>query len=147
VLAAALCPDTGDVEDFIQLSHMQTFRAHHPDGAAAQISQGLVVIPSDSATATQRAKYTAYAEARTPRTATPQGPARMMFAKDLVGPAQQIAEQLYAHAGFQQVREVVFALPFSFAHVDYEQILTDIAGALGPVLGWRPTDISAPLQT
>ena len=106
--------------------------------AAARISQGLVVIPTDSATPAQRAKYVAYAEARTPRTATPQGPARLMFEKDLVGTGAQIAEQLYAHPGFQQVREVVFALPFSFAAEDYEQILTDIAGALGPALGWRP---------
>jgi alkanesulfonate monooxygenase SsuD/methylene tetrahydromethanopterin reductase-like flavin-dependent oxidoreductase (luciferase family) len=135
-------------EDFaeIQLSHIETFRAHHPDGANARVSQGLVVIPTDSATDAQRTKYTAYAEARTPRTATPQGPARMMFARDLVGPAEQIAEQLYAHLGFQQVREVVFALPFSFEHSDYVQILTDIAGALGPALGWRPAEISTPLQ-
>jgi hypothetical protein len=96
------------------------------------------VIPTDNATAAQRAKYAAYAEARTPRLGTPQGPARLMFEKDLVGSAAQIAEELYAHPGFQQVREVVFALPFSFAAQDYEQILTDIAGALGPALGWRP---------
>jgi alkanesulfonate monooxygenase SsuD/methylene tetrahydromethanopterin reductase-like flavin-dependent oxidoreductase (luciferase family) len=121
-----------------QLSHIVAFRAHHPDGAAARISQGLVVIPTDSATPAQKAKYTAYAEARTARTATPQGPARLMFAKDLVGTGAEIAEQLYAHPGFQQVREVVFALPFSFGHDDYVQILTDIAGALGPALGWRP---------
>jgi len=123
----------------IQLSHMAAYRTHHPDGRAARISQGLVVIPTDSATADQRAKYAAYAEARAARTATPQGPARLMFEKDLVGSATEIAEQLYAHPGFQEVREVVFALPFSFAAEDYEQILADIAGALGPALGWRPT--------
>jgi len=33
---------------------------------------------------------------------------------------------------------VAFALPFSFDDEDYEQILTDIATALGPALGWRP---------
>jgi alkanesulfonate monooxygenase SsuD/methylene tetrahydromethanopterin reductase-like flavin-dependent oxidoreductase (luciferase family) len=130
-----------ETEDFAatQLSHMQAFRAHHPDGASARISQGLVVIPTDSATGTQRVKYAAYAETRAPRTATPQGPARLMFARDLVGSAAQIAEQLHAHVGFQQVREVVFALPFSFDHDDYVQILTDIACALGPELGWRPS--------
>ena len=90
-----------------------------------------------NATPAQRAKYGAYVEARAPRTASPQGPARLMFEKDLVGTGAEIAEQLYAHPGFQQVREVVFALPFSFAADDYEQILTDIAGALGPALGWR----------
>ncbi len=127
-------------EDFaeIQLSHVEEFRAHHPDGERARVSQGLVVIPTDSATAEQREKYLAYAEKRTPRTASPQGPARMMFAQDLVGTSDEIAERLYAHAGFRQVHEVAFALPFTFGHDDYVQILTDIATKLGPALGWRP---------
>ncbi len=128
-------------EDFpeIQRSHLETFRAHHPAGGAARASQGLVVIPTDGATSEQRAKYAAYVEGRTPRTATPQGPARMMFARDIVGSADQIAEALYADPGFRLVREVVFALPFRFAPDDYVQILTDIATKLGPALGWRPT--------
>jgi len=128
------------LEDFVeaQLSHINTFRAHHPDGRRARVSQGLVVIPTDSASAEQRAKYLSYAEARTPRTATPQGPARLMFALDLVGPAEEVAERLYANAAFQQINEVAFALPFSFDHADYVQILTDIATKLGPALGWRP---------
>ncbi len=122
----------------IQRSHLETFRAHHPAGAAARASQGLVVIPTDGATAEQRAKYAAYVHARTPRTAQPQGPGRLLFARDLVGTAEQIAEALHAHAGFRLVREAVFALPFSFAPDDYVQILTDIATRLGPALGWRP---------
>jgi alkanesulfonate monooxygenase SsuD/methylene tetrahydromethanopterin reductase-like flavin-dependent oxidoreductase (luciferase family) len=130
-----------EAEDFaqIQLSHVREFRAHHPAGAQARVSQGLVVIPTDSATPAQRSKYQEYAEKRTPRTATPQGPARMMFAPDLVGTAAEIAERLYDHAAFQEINEVAFALPFTFDHDDYVQILTDIAGALGPALGWRPT--------
>jgi hypothetical protein len=48
-----------------------------------------VVIPTDSATPEQRAKYASYVEARTPRTMTPQGPARMMFAADLIGTSEQ----------------------------------------------------------
>lgn len=47
-------------------------------------------------------------------------------------------EQLQAHLGFPKVDEVAFALPFSFDHEDYVQILTDIATVLGPALGWRP---------
>ncbi|MGY1810955.1 LLM class flavin-dependent oxidoreductase [Blastococcus sp. SYSU D00669] len=127
-------------EDFaeVQASHVRAFRAAHPDGAAARVSQGLVVIPTDGATAEQRARYAAYVEARTPRTAAPQGPARMLFARDLLGTSEQIAEALYAHAGFREVTEVAFALPFSFAPEDYVQILTDIAEHLGPALGWRP---------
>ncbi|MCX4572466.1 LLM class flavin-dependent oxidoreductase [Streptomyces sp. NBC_01571] len=127
-------------EDFaeVQLSHIRTFRAHHPDRDRARVSQGLVVIPTDSATPEQRKKYEEYARGRTPRTAAPQGPARMMFAPDLVGTSEEIAERLYAHVAFQEVDEVAFALPFTFAHEDYVQILTDIARGLGPALGWRP---------
>ncbi|MBA2950895.1 LLM class flavin-dependent oxidoreductase [Streptomyces himalayensis] len=126
-------------EDFaeIQLSHVRAFRAHHPDGDRARVSQGLVVIPTDSASPEQRAKYGAYAEKRTPRTTAPQGPARMMFAPDLVGTSAEIAERLYSHAAFREIDEVAFALPFTFAHEDYVQILTDIATKLGPALGWR----------
>jgi alkanesulfonate monooxygenase SsuD/methylene tetrahydromethanopterin reductase-like flavin-dependent oxidoreductase (luciferase family) len=128
-------------EDFadIQLSHIRAFRAYHPAGARARVCQGLVVIPTDTATTEQRAKYLHYAELRTPRTATPQGPARLKFAVDLVGTAEQIAEQLYANVAFQAVDEVSFALPFSFEHEDYIQILTDIATRLGPALGWHPS--------
>ncbi|MER6136045.1 LLM class flavin-dependent oxidoreductase [Streptomyces sp. NPDC001815] len=127
-------------EDFaeIQLSHVRAFRAHHPDGESARVSQGLVVIPTDSATPEQRAKYEAYAEERTPRTAAPQGPARMMFAPDLVGTSAEIAERLYSQAAFREIDEVAFALPFTFGHDDYVQILTDIATVLGPALGWQP---------
>ena len=122
-------------EDFaeIQRAHIRAFRAAHPAG---RVSQGLVVIPTDSATAEQRDRYAAYVQKRLPRTASPQGPARMLFAPDLLGSSAQIAEALQAHAGYQEVSEVAFALPFSFQPADYTQILTDIAGHLGPALGW-----------
>ncbi len=131
-------------EDFaeVQLSHVRAFRARHPDGDRARVSQGLVVIPTDSATPEQRAKYEAYAAKRTPRTAAPQGPARMMFAPDLVGTSAEIAERLYAHAAFREIDEVAFALPFTFEHADYVQILTDIATGLGPALGWQPSTVT-----
>ncbi|MEV7303343.1 MULTISPECIES: LLM class flavin-dependent oxidoreductase [Streptomyces] len=127
-------------EDFaeIQLSHIRAFRERHPDGERARVSHGLVVIPTDSATPGQRAKYEEYARTRMPRTASPQGPARMMFAPDLVGSSAEIAERLAAHVAFREVDEVAFALPFSFDHEDYVQILTDIATLLGPALG-RPS--------
>ncbi|WP_127503231.1 LLM class flavin-dependent oxidoreductase [Actinoplanes solisilvae] len=129
--------ESGDFAE-IQSSHIRTFRAHHPDREHARVSQGLVVIPTDSATPEQKAKYRAYVDKRTPRTTEPQGPARMLFSRDYVGSSAEIAEQLLAHAAFQQVDEVAFALPFSFEHPDYVQILTDIAGHLGPALGWKP---------
>jgi alkanesulfonate monooxygenase SsuD/methylene tetrahydromethanopterin reductase-like flavin-dependent oxidoreductase (luciferase family) len=122
----------------IQARQVRAFRAASPAGQAARASQGLVVIPTDSATPAQAEKYAAYRAARLPRTRTPQGPAQLLFAADLVGSSAQIAEELYAHAGFREVREVVFALPFSFEAEDYVQILTDIATGLGPALGWFP---------
>ena len=127
-------------EDFaeIQLSHIRRYRDHHRDGENARVSQGLVVIPTDTASAEQREKYRAYADARFARTTKPQGPARMLFAPDLVGTSDKIAEMLYAHAAFREINEVAFALPFSFEHDDYVQILTDMATRLGPALGWRP---------
>jgi alkanesulfonate monooxygenase SsuD/methylene tetrahydromethanopterin reductase-like flavin-dependent oxidoreductase (luciferase family) len=137
----APAPGSADVHwDFaeIQHSHIQAFRAAHPGGPAARVSQGLVVIPTDRATADQRDRYSAYVAARTPRTAAPQGPARMLFARDLIGTSDEIAEQLYTNAGFRDVTEVAFALPFTFEPDDYVQILTDIAQKLGPALGWAP---------
>jgi alkanesulfonate monooxygenase SsuD/methylene tetrahydromethanopterin reductase-like flavin-dependent oxidoreductase (luciferase family) len=127
-------------DDFarIQAAQIRLFRERHPAGAAARVSQGLVVIPIDSASTDQVRRYTAYAESRYPRTRSPIGPQRMLFAPDLVGPAEQIAEQLYAHEGFREVDEVAFALPFTFEPADYVQILTDIATRLGPLLGWSP---------
>lgn len=141
VVRAEDAADTGpDGFAAIQLSHIRAFRDAHPAGAKARVSQGLVVIPTDSASAAQRAKYEAYAAARTPRTAAPNGPDRMMFARDIVGTSEQIAEALYAHAAFREVTEVAFALPFTFDPDDYVQILTDIAAKLGPALGWTPKD-------
>ncbi|MEW2050273.1 LLM class flavin-dependent oxidoreductase [Streptomyces sp. NPDC005476] len=122
----------------IQLSHVRAFRAAHPDGDAARVSQGLVVIPTDSASSEQRARYEEFAAARLPRTTSPQGPARLLFAPDLVGTSDEIAERLHAHAAFREIDEVAFALPFTFRHEDYVQILTDMATKLGPALGWRP---------
>jgi alkanesulfonate monooxygenase SsuD/methylene tetrahydromethanopterin reductase-like flavin-dependent oxidoreductase (luciferase family) len=78
---AAGSPDFAE----IQLAHIRAFRAHHPDGENARVSQGLVVIPTDSATPQQRAKYEEYVAKRTPRTLSPQGPARLMFAPDPAG--------------------------------------------------------------
>ncbi|MEU9976877.1 LLM class flavin-dependent oxidoreductase [Streptomyces sp. NPDC051014] len=137
VVRAAEPRDTYDFGE-IQRAHIREFRAHHPDGEAARVSQGLVVIPTDSATPEQRAKYEAYAARRLTRTTSPQGPARLLFAPDLVGTSAKLVEQLHAHAGFREVDEVAFALPFTFEHEDYVQILTDMATRLGPALGWRP---------
>ncbi|GAB3321968.1 LLM class flavin-dependent oxidoreductase [Geodermatophilus aquaeductus] len=136
-LTSSVVKAEGGSTDFaeIQAAQVRAFRQANPAG---RVSQGLVVIPTDTATPGQRERYAAYVEARAPRVGVPQGPARMLFAADLLGTSERIAEALYAHAGFREVTEVVFALPFSFTGPDYEQILTDTAERLGPLLGWSP---------
>lgn len=52
----------------IQLAQIRAFRAAHPDGEQARVSQGLVVLPTDTATPGQRDKYEAYAASRLERT-------------------------------------------------------------------------------
>ncbi|BCW86304.1 monooxygenase [Arthrobacter sp. NicSoilE8] len=140
--SSVIFPDKDQAPYFaaVQQAQIRAFRdaAARAGHANARVSQGLVVIPTDSASAAQREKYQRYVDERTPRTLTPQGPRGMVFAADLIGSSDQIAEQLYAHGGFQEVDEVAFALPFSFDHEDYVQILTDIAEKLGPALGWAP---------
>jgi alkanesulfonate monooxygenase SsuD/methylene tetrahydromethanopterin reductase-like flavin-dependent oxidoreductase (luciferase family) len=130
--------EESEVFDDIQQTQLRLFRSLHPQGARARASQGLVVIPTDSATADQRSRYQAYVERRTPRTFEPQGPQRLLFARDVIGSSEQIAEELYANKGFREIDEVAFALPFTFEHEDYVQMLTDMATRLGPALGWRP---------
>ncbi|MBT2584837.1 LLM class flavin-dependent oxidoreductase [Arthrobacter sp. ISL-95] len=139
--SSVIFPDKNQEPDFakVQQSQIRAYReAAAASGNTARASQGLVVIPTDSASTAQREKYQRYVDERTPRTQTPQGPKGMMFARDLIGTSDEIAAQLYAHEGFQEVEEVAFALPFSFDHEDYVQILTDIAQKLGPALGWKP---------
>ena len=140
--SSVVFPEADQEPDFalVQQSQIRAFREAAQGHGPARVSQGLVVIPTDSASPAQREKYQRYVDERTPRTQAPQGPKGMLFAPDLIGTSDEIAEQLHAHAGFQEVDEVAFALPFSFDHEDYVQILTDIAGSLGPALGWTPAE-------
>jgi alkanesulfonate monooxygenase SsuD/methylene tetrahydromethanopterin reductase-like flavin-dependent oxidoreductase (luciferase family) len=127
----------------IQAAAIDMFRLNHPDPESARVSQGLVVIPTDSATPEQVARYRAYAAGRFERTLQPHGPRGVMISPDYVGTSDEIAEALYGHSAFQRVDEVAFALPFSFTEDDYIQIITDMATELGPRLGWRPAPSSA----
>lgn len=129
-----------DPADFgiVQAGDIDAFRAHHPLGERARASQGLVLIPTDSATDDQKRRYAEFAAARLPRTKGPVGPRGMLISPDLVGPSDELAEQLWAHPGFQRVDEIAVALPFTFGEDDYTQIITDLAEHLGPALGWSP---------
>lgn len=134
--------DPGDFAR-VQAGDIQAFREHHPLGRQARASQGLVVIPTDSATDDQKRRYAEYAAGRRERTRTPQGPRGLLFSPDLVGSSDELADQLAEHAGFQEVQEVAVALPFTFGADDYRQIITDLATRLGPALGWQPATAEA----
>jgi alkanesulfonate monooxygenase SsuD/methylene tetrahydromethanopterin reductase-like flavin-dependent oxidoreductase (luciferase family) len=122
----------------IQGEQIDAFRAHHPEPERARVSQGLVVIPTDSATDEQVRRYREYAASRFERTKAPQGPRGMLFSPDYVGSSDELADRLYEHAGFQRADEVAFALPFTFAANDYRQLVADLSERLGPRLGWDP---------
>ena len=66
----------------------------------------------------------------------PGGPGAAAVRPDLLGTSAEIAQMLYATPASGN-HEVVFALPFTFEHADYVQILTDMAQRLGPALGWQ----------
>jgi alkanesulfonate monooxygenase SsuD/methylene tetrahydromethanopterin reductase-like flavin-dependent oxidoreductase (luciferase family) len=133
--------DGTESRDFatIQGQQIDAYREHHPHLEKARVSQGLVVIPTDSATPDQARRYREYAAGRFERTKSPQGPRGMLFSPDYVGTSDELADQLFEHAGFQRANEIAFALPFTFDEDDYTQIITDMAEKLGPRLGWTPS--------
>jgi alkanesulfonate monooxygenase SsuD/methylene tetrahydromethanopterin reductase-like flavin-dependent oxidoreductase (luciferase family) len=140
VVSAADASESTAAPDFatIQGTQIDAYRAHHANPEKSRVSQGLVVIPVDSATDDQIRRYRDYAASRFERTKTPQGPRQLLFSPDYVGTSDELADQLFDHAGFQRADEVAFALPFTFDEADYRQIVTDLAEALGPRLGWTP---------
>jgi len=123
----------------IQGEQIDAYRARHARPESARVSQGLVIIPTDSATDDQIRRYRDYAAGRFERTTSPQGPRGMLFSPDYVGSSDELADQLFEHAGFQRADEMAVALPFSFEEADYRQIVTDLAERLGPRLGWTPS--------
>ncbi|GAA4168239.1 LLM class flavin-dependent oxidoreductase [Gryllotalpicola koreensis] len=137
LLTSSVVQSEGGVTSFAEVQRAQIDAYREELGGAGRVSQGLVVIPTDSATPRQVERYRAYVAGRAGRVGVPQGPRGMLFAADLVGTSAEIASRLQEDVAFQAVDEVAFALPFSFEHDDYVQLLTDIAGALAPLLGWR----------
>ena len=120
---------------------IDAYRAAHPDPAAAHVTLALVVVPTDSATAQQRARYAADAAARAERAARAEGRpggASMVRATDLVGPADDLAAALRADPAVAAADELAIVLPEGLRGEDATQILTDIAERLGPALGWSP---------
>lgn len=125
-----------DVFAEAQRRQIDLFRAHHPAGDQAVVSQGHVVVPTNDATAEQRARFTDYVVRRTPRTLQP-GENRRLVAKDLLGSTEQIVKELSDDLAFQGVDEFLFELPFVFDFEDYRHIVRQMAERIGPALGWE----------
>ncbi|MGA4506523.1 LLM class flavin-dependent oxidoreductase [Propionibacteriaceae bacterium G1746] len=137
-LTSSVIMGEGDFDD-VQAAQIRAFRSLHKDGDKARVSQGLVVIPTDSATPEQVERYRAYKAERDQRVGKTFGPKHAQFAPDLLGTSEELAEQLLARDAFRQVEEVAFALPFTLQPSDYDQIVNDIATELAPRLGWAPS--------
>ncbi|GAA2635757.1 LLM class flavin-dependent oxidoreductase [Dactylosporangium fulvum] len=125
-------------DDFMtaQLGLIEAYRAAAT--RPARIAIGRVVVPLDSADAATRRRYLRYAESRHERTLKPQGERRTLFAPDVVGTGDEIADRLRSDAAVQSVDELRLELPYEFDARDYEQILHDVVHAVAPLLGWSP---------
>jgi alkanesulfonate monooxygenase SsuD/methylene tetrahydromethanopterin reductase-like flavin-dependent oxidoreductase (luciferase family) len=121
-----------------QVSLLREYRSRLGAGRQGRIAIGRVIVPLDGADRATRQRYLAYAAGRHERTLRPQGPRGTLFATDLVGPADEIAERLLADAAVQEVSELRMELPYEFGHQDYEQLLHDTARLIAPRLGWTP---------
>ncbi len=129
--------EQSDVFPIAQRQQIDRFRAHHPSGDAATVAKGHVIIPTDNATAQQRAKFASYVEARTPRTQQVQN-GRTLIAPDLIGSTSEIVDRIASDPSFQGSDEILFELPFQFDDADYRHILRELAENIGPALGWAP---------
>lgn len=100
-----------------------------------------VIVPTDSATAAQRAHYAEFAAGREARTLAPTR--GVVFQRDLVGSTDEIVERLRADPAIDGRTAVRVAVPYAFHRDEYRQILSDIAEGVLPRLGWRPAGSAA----
>lgn len=127
-----------ETDEFFVAQGRQLERYRNSGGAGRRVALGRVIVPFDSASLATRKRYAAYATGRHERTLTPQGERRTLFARDLVGTADEILETLYADPILPHVEEFRLELPYEFIDEDYRQILHDFVTLIGPELGWRP---------
>lgn len=124
-----------------QVNQIAEFERHLPPGRRPRIALGRVILPTDSADAATRRLYEAYGARRFERTLRPQsfGGRQMTFAKDLIGPSDQILEWLDDEGALAGLSELRVELPYEFAIAQYQQILHDVVERVAPALGWQPT--------
>jgi alkanesulfonate monooxygenase SsuD/methylene tetrahydromethanopterin reductase-like flavin-dependent oxidoreductase (luciferase family) len=101
-----------------------------------RIAFGRVILPLDSADRTTREKYRDYVRERDARVGVAHGPRRTLFAPDLVGSAEEIAERLAEDAAFAGISELRLELPYEFEEQDYEQVLHDTIELIAPRFGY-----------
>lgn len=121
-----------------QRANLTAYREAWTGAGTPRVALGRVVLPWDGADRTTRERYREFGRSRHARTLAPQGERRMLFLPDLVGPAEQVVEQLLADAVLAGVDELRLELPYELAAQDYEQVLDDVAALVAPALGWRP---------
>jgi alkanesulfonate monooxygenase SsuD/methylene tetrahydromethanopterin reductase-like flavin-dependent oxidoreductase (luciferase family) len=117
-----------------QLRLIEAFRANWQGPGQPRIALGRVVVPFDGADAATWRRYSDYAESRSARTHGPQGERRTLFAPDIVGRAEAIAEALARNPVLREATELRLELPYNFEPEEYEQILTDVIRLIVPRL-------------
>ncbi|MCK6080007.1 LLM class flavin-dependent oxidoreductase [Microbacterium sp. EYE_5] len=135
--------DAAPTFEHAQRIHLDEYHERFAGGERA-VGVERVVIPVDSATASQREHYAAYTAAREERTHRPvlAGDRRLVFGRDLHGTVAEIADRLSADEVFDGRTQLRVSLPYGFTVDEYRQILGDIRHGLLPVLGWRPSTVS-----
>ncbi|WP_181373609.1 LLM class flavin-dependent oxidoreductase [Microbacterium sp. HMWF026] len=120
----------------VQRARIDEYHALFVGSGEPAVGVERVIVPTDSATAAQRAHYREYAAARDERTLAPvRG---VVFQRDLVGTADEIIGRLREDPAIDGRTQLRIALPYAFHRDDYRQILSDVAEGVLPRLGWRP---------
>ncbi|MFT4259116.1 LLM class flavin-dependent oxidoreductase [Microbacterium sp.] len=128
--------DGADRFETAQRANIDDYYAHFTGAGAPSVGVERVILPIDSATADQRARYTAFAESRQAR--TEQATNGHLFQRDLFGASEEIVDRLLSDPSIDGLTELRIALPYALSLDDYRQILSDIREAVLPRLGWVP---------
>ncbi|MGB4779368.1 LLM class flavin-dependent oxidoreductase [Microbacterium sp.] len=124
-----------------QRLHVDAYYDAYAGPGTPAIGVERVIVPTDSATASQRDHYAAYLDSRTERTLAPVN--GHVFQKDLVGTSDEIIQRLRDDPTIDGRTEVRIALPYAFDDADYRQILRDITERVLPELGWTPGPVAS----
>ena len=139
-----ICAGEGmGTDDFgtAQLTQIRAYREKFAGPGQPRVVAGRVILPLDGADAAMRRRYRDYQASRHQRTLSPQGPRRILIARDLVGTSAEIVESLRADPVLAEVSELQLELPYAFAREEYEQIVSDAVASIAPQLGWSPPEI------